>query len=87
MHQYARPTGNQDLTLCCSDGRSISVPNTAGARFWWELEVGELRDFLRRHLDVCAFTSWEEVVFAAEQGAILNRDKKTVLRLELRTVE
>jgi CHAD domain-containing protein len=78
---------NQDLTLWCCDGRSISVPNAAGARFWWELEPGELRDVLRRHLDVCAFTTWGEVVFTTEQGAILNRDEKTVLRLEFRTVE
>ena len=74
------------LYLWRKDGNCISTPQAEGSRFWWDLEPGDFRDILRRHLGVCAFTSWEDVVLTTEQAAILNRDDKTVIRLERQSV-
>lgn len=74
-------------TYFLEDGVGQQLVKGVGSRkkypFWWDLEPGELQDILEPVMEVRALQEQFTLRRTTEQFRLLNRDKKTVLRLSL----
>lgn len=78
---------NDKLALIDHEGKVVVNPkNDATARFWWDLPPGPLTDRIRQLIDVRAFVARDEFCHRIEQGSVLNRDDKIVVRIIFHTI-